>query len=192
MLGCRIRLVEEVRVVLGGTIRRGYLAVWLLLIVAVVVPTAVRLATWQPDQPYITVVGADGHTHRVTLTEMKELPVVLRFGEAQNQFGNWRDDGTYTGALVTDILTAVGERAADLQIAASDGYHVLLDASRLADPAYPVVLAYAKDGSEVPDWQDGFRLVVLPEDGAVSNEEYDAESAGSYWVKNVERVTVEP
>jgi hypothetical protein len=53
-----------------------------------------------------------------------------------------------------------------------------------------MVLAYALDGISIPDWKDGFRLVVLPEGGRVSNEAYRAASAGSFWVKNVERITL--
>jgi hypothetical protein len=54
------------------------------------------------------------------------------------------------------------------------------------------VLSYAFDGVPVPTWSDGFRIVVLPLDGRVSNEEAQAVSAGSYWVRNVARIVISP
>jgi hypothetical protein len=68
---------------------------------------------------------------------------------------------------------------------------VTIERARVEDEEYPMVLAYAFNGVEVPAWTDGFRIVVLPEDGRISNEEYAATSAGSYWVKNVVRLTLQ-
>ena len=53
-----------------------------------------------------------------------------------------------------------------------------------------MILAYAYDGVEVPSWEMGFRIAVLPEDGNVGNEEYGATSAGSFWVMNVEQIVL--
>lgn len=176
--------------VLGqGAVRRGYIAVWMVLVVAVVVPTAVRLVMWDADTPRITIVRVDGEI-RVALDELKALPMVSRTGDAQNQFGNWREGGMYTGVLLADLLSSLGEEVRDVRVVATDGYSIALEAWRILDPEYPVVLAYAMDGVEIPDWEDGPRLVVLPEDGAVSNEEYGAESAGSFWVKNVDQIVL--
>ncbi len=167
-------------------IRRDYLIAWLLLIVAIVVPTIVRINSSAPG-PAIVVVTAQGKERTVSLARMKEMPTLARKGTYQNQFGNWRDEGVYTGVLISDL---VGKDADfdTIRVVATDGYEVTLDRARVLDPAYPVVIAYAFDGKEVPAWSDGFRIAVLPEDGAVSNEEYNAVSAGSFWVKNVARL----
>jgi len=76
-------------------------------------------------------------------------------------------------------------------VAADDGYTVVIERARLEDPDYPVVLAFEMDGVSVPEWEDGYRIAVLPEDGSVSNEEFGVESAGSFWVKNVVRITLQ-
>jgi hypothetical protein len=78
-----------------------------------------------------------------------------------------------------------------IDVVARDGYRVSIERRRVEDPDYPVVLAYAKDGVAVPTWEDGFRIAVLPVDGRVSNEEYDAGSAGSYWVKKANRIVLQ-
>ena len=55
-----------------------------------------------------------------------------------------------------------------------------------------MILAFQMDGIEIPDWEDGFRIAVLPTDGGVSNAEYGVESAGSYWVMRVSRLILQP
>jgi len=175
--------------VVGPTIRKGYVIAWVLLIVAVALPTAIRLAMREPDSPAVVVAGLNTE-HWVTLDDLKEMASLSRAGDAQNQFGNWREAGTYTGVLLTALFETLGETVRDVEVVATDGYRVVLEEWRILDSEYPVVLAYAMDGVEIPDWEDGPRIVVLPEDGSVSNEEYAAESAGSYWVKNVERIVL--
>lgn len=168
-------------------VRRGMVAGLVLLTLLVVAPLAVRWLTRAPaDEPAVTVVDARGEERRVGLREMKRLPAHERQGEAQNQYGNWRDGGVYTGALLLDILGTGPYET--VEAVAEDGYRVTIERARVEDEDYPMVLAYARDGAAVPAWEDGFRLVVLPEDGRVSNEEYQADSAGSFWVKNVARL----
>jgi len=170
-------------------IRSGYLAAWLLLIVAVITPTLLRIDFGEAG-PTVTIVVLDGNARTVSLEEMKRLPTVSRRGTCQNQYGNWRDEGTYTGVRLADLVGADVDYEA-IRVIARDGYEVLIMRSRIEDLAYPVVLAYAFDGTEVPGWADGFRIAVLPEDGNVGNEEYGVDSAGSYWVKNVERIILQ-
>jgi len=161
----------------------------LLLMLAVALPLVVRWASGLGDSgPAVEIAWADGTTRRVGLADIRRHPQVVRRGEAQNQYGNWRDAGTYTGVLLTDLLR--GSDYVEIEVRAIDGYQMAVERSRVEDPAFPMVLAYALDGISVPDWEDGFRLVVLPEGGRVSNEAYRTVSAGSYWVKNVERITL--
>jgi len=171
-----------------GAIRRGVLLAWLLVIAAVVVPVVVRMAGPTPG-PGVVIVGIDGSERSVLLAQMKRLPALTREGTYQNQFGNWRDKGIYTGVFLTDLIGDTADFSG-IRAVATDGYEVTIDRDRVLDRDYPVVLAYAFDGQEVPTWADGFRIAVLPEDGAVSNEEYHAVSAGSYWVKNVARLVL--
>ncbi len=164
---------------LAGGLRRGVLIAWLLLIVAVVVPVLIRMNSPAPG-PTIILVTTDGAECSISLAQMKRLPALSRKGTYQNQLGNWCDEGVYTGVLLTDLL---GKDVAftGVRVVASDGYEVTIDRLRILDPNYPVVLAYAFNGEEVPTWGDDFRIAVLPGDGSVSNEEYHAASAGSCW-----------
>lgn len=163
---------------------------FVLLIAACVVPFAVR--TLLPEQgPSIDIVGSTGVIRTVSLAAMKGMPERLtRAGSAQNQYGNWRDQGIYSGVPIASLIRENVYGA--LEIEAADGYRITIPHARIDDPDYPVILAFAEGGVEVPSWDAGFRLVVLPEDGDVSNAEYGVESAGSYWVKQVVRVRVLP
>jgi len=156
-----------------------------LLTLAVAAPLVVRWMS-EPRGPAVEIVLATGQARSVSLSEMRRLPVLTRRGEYQNQFENWRDGGIYTGVRLSDL---VGNAEYDtLDVVAADGYRVSIARSRVESVDYPMVLAFAFDGVDVPAWQDGFRIAVLPEDGRVSNEEYGAVSAGSDWAKNVLRM----
>jgi hypothetical protein len=149
---------------------------------------AIRWAL-EPRGPALRIVLLTGEEQRVDLSQLLRLPTVSRRGESQNQYGNWRDAGTYTGVLLCDLFGAATYK--EVEVVAADGYRVAIDRARVENADYPIVLAYAFNGVRVPAWADGFRVVVLPEDGRVSNEEYEATSAGSYWVKNVVRLTLQ-
>ncbi len=168
-------------------VRRGMVAVLILLIAAVAVPLAVRWMT-EPRGPSFSIVLPSGAEQKIDLAHLRRMPQLVRRGEAQNQFGNWKDGGTYSGVLLTTLLS--GTSYDEVDVVAKDGYRMTIERTRVEDPDYPMVLAYALDGISVPAWKDGFRLVVLPEGGRVSNEEYRALSAGSYWVKNVVRIVL--
>jgi len=162
---------------------------WAALALGIVVAAFLRLGP-APSGPTVIIVALDGTERTLSLEEMKALPGVSRRGIYQNQYGNWRDEGFYEGVLLTELI---GEEAsyASIRVVAADGYAVTIERSRVEDPGFPIVLAYALDGERVPDWADGFRIAVLPQSGRVGNEDYGVESAGSYWVKNVERIEVQ-
>lgn len=169
-------------------LRRGMLVGLTVLAAVVAAALATRWAL-EPRGPALRIVLLTGEERRVDLSQLRRLPVVSRRGESQNQYGNWRDAGTYTGVLLRDLLGVVAYE--DVEVAGADGYRVTIERARVEDEEYPMVLAYAFNGVEVPAWTDGFRIVVLPDDGRVSNEEYEATSAGSYWVKNVNHIVLE-
>jgi hypothetical protein len=168
-------------------VRRGALVGLVVLTTAVAVALAVRW-TIEPRGPTFRIALKTGEERAIGLSQLRRLPVLARRGEYQNQYGNWRDVGTYTGVLLRDLLGAADYE--DVEVVAADGYRITIDRARVEDAEYPMVLAFAFDGVPVPAWLDGFRLVVLPEDGRVSNDEYRAVSAGSYWAKNVHRIVL--
>jgi len=171
-------------------IRPAYLIGFLAVIVAVVVPILVRWAA-VPDGPAIEIVDVVGQERTVTLQEIKGLPLLCRRGSYENQFGNWRDEGDYCGVRLVDLLGPASDYAS-IAVVAEDGYRFEIGRERVEDPDYPVVLAFSFGGQVVPDWTDGYRIAVLPADGGVSNAEYGVESAGSFWVKNVVRLVLQP
>lgn len=162
---------------------------FVLLIAACVTPLVIRSLV-PATGPSVQIVETSGSIRTITLSEMKKLPVLTREGGYQNQYGNWRDQGVYSGVLLTDLTE--DREYASLEVVAEDGYRLTIDKWRVDDPEYPMVLAFRMNGVDVPDWEDGFRIAVLPEDGNVSNTDYGVESAGSYWVKRIIRVIVQP
>jgi hypothetical protein len=162
---------------------------FVLLIAACITPLVIR--SLLPEmEPSIEIVDVGGGIRTIALSEMKKMPVLTREGSYQNQYGNWRDQGTYSGVLLADLI---GDRIyTSLDVMAEDGYRVTVDRSRVEGFDYPMILAFGVDEIEVPDWEDGFRVAVLPEDGGVSNADYGVESAGSYWVRRVLRLILHP
>ncbi|MBN1857925.1 hypothetical protein JW848_01830 [Candidatus Bipolaricaulota bacterium] len=167
-------------------IRRGWLLAFVALMLAVLAPIVLRSAL-ERKTFLVEIVFPGGGIISVLLEDAKRIGGIEREGVYQNQYGNWRDDGVYQGVLLSELIgTNVAYDA--LLVTAADGYAVRIERSRVEDSDYPMVLAYRFNGTDVPAWEDGPRIAVLPEDGDVSNAEYDAESAGSYWVKDVHRI----
>jgi len=162
---------------------------FVVLIAACIAPLVVR-SLLPAGGPSIQIVESNSVVRTVTLSEMKMMPIRTTESGYQNQYGNWRDQGTYSGVLLTDLMK--DHDYASLEIVAEDGYRMSIDRWRVEDAGYPMVLSFRMDGVDVPDWEDGFRIAVLPESGGVSNAEYGVESAGSYWVKRVSRLILQP
>ena len=168
---------------MSGGIQKRPLALFLLVLAAVVLVLVVRWAT-APSEPGIEIVDAAGLSRIVSLTEIRRYAAVERPGAYQNQFGNWGGDAVYTGVRLRDLLP--GDYTA-VTVFAEDGYRARFTRAQIADNAYPVIVAYCVDGVCMPDLDQGFRIAVLPEDGDVGNAEYGVDSAGSYWVRDVVR-----
>ena len=162
---------------------------FVLLVAACVAPLVVRSLLPEAG-PSIEIVETGDVVRTITLSEMKKMPLLTRAGSYQNQYGNWRDQGTYSGVLLSALIEDYDY--VSLEVVAEDGYRVTIDRALIEDSDYPMVLAFRMDGVDVPDWEDGFRIAVLPEDGSVSNADYDVESAGSYWVTRVNRLIPQP
>jgi hypothetical protein len=167
-----------------GAWRWPYLIAWALAVLALILAFALRMTAPDGEPAILEIQDVDGRVREISLVELKRLPGLTRRGSYQNQFGNWRDEGLYEGALLSALLGA-GTAYRMVRVIASDGYRIDIERERVEDTAYPMVLAYARDGVELPAWEEGPRIAVLPPDGDVSNEEYGTDSAGSFWVKNV-------
>ncbi|MEM5812326.1 MAG: hypothetical protein QW286_01280, partial [Candidatus Aenigmatarchaeota archaeon] len=111
--------------------------------------------------------------------EMLSMPAIERNGSFQNSYGNIRGQGDYKGVRVADLIELVGGMTEEqiVTVRAIDGYCQNFTYSNV----YPnesqyqyqgdMVLAYQYNGTLIPDYQDGPRLMFLPEDGYFSNDD---------------------
>jgi hypothetical protein len=145
----------------------------------------------------------------LSISDLKLMETAQGWSSFQNQFDNWRGYGEYVGVKVSDLVDLVGGMAERdvVQIVSFDGYSQEFGYENM----YPngtwqsiqgdIVLAYSLNGTEVLDWTDGMRLVMLPEDEGYSNQdcEYTSltgmgyhvyPSAGARWVRFVSFIEV--
>lgn len=156
-----------------------------------------------PTDPYVTVVGT-GTSLNVTLSDMLLMESVIGNSSYQNTYGNVRGQGIYTGVNISDLVDLVGGMADDdiLKVTAGDGYSQTFERAKV----YPnsttfeiqgyMILAYEYNGSIVPDYEEGFRLAFIPEDGYYTNADANdttdpnPSGAGPQWVSNVSKIEV--
>jgi hypothetical protein len=157
----------------------------LALVIIVAGGSIAALLVLQPQtsdaNPSLEVVGL-GMSLNFTLSDLQAETPVIRNGSYQNSFGNVRGGGEYQGVLVSDLIDAAGGMGINdtITVKASDGYSMTFEYSKV----YPnqsiwevqgdMVIAYGYNGSLVPDYEDGFRLMFLPEDGYYSNADANA------------------
>lgn len=156
------------------------------------------------------IVVVRGHDEDVTLTvsDLKLMEAVQGWSSFQNQYDNWRSYGEYVGVRVSDLVGLVGMGEGDIvRIRSFDGYEQEFGYENV----YPngtwyglqgdMVLAYALNGTEVLEWADGMRLVMLPTDEGYSNQDCEDTSlpgmgyhvypsAGARWVRFVSFIEV--
>jgi hypothetical protein len=133
------------------------------------------------------------------------------YSSYQNFYGNWKGHGIYEGVPISELLELVGgiQQGDVLRIEASDGYYqeycywnVYPNETWYAAQG-DMILAYALNGTFVPDWTNGFEVAFLPNDGAYSNDDCVATSAegqggneylsaGSRWIKDISKIIVIP
>ncbi|MHA2080476.1 MAG: hypothetical protein ACW99H_04955, partial [Candidatus Thorarchaeota archaeon] len=156
------------------------------------------------DEPLVLVSGSSGTSINVTLTEMTQLTTITRNGSYQNSFGNVRGVGIYTGILISDLVELVGGMTEDnlVMVIASDGYNQTFEYSKVYpntaiwDIQGDMILAYEFNGTTVPEFEKGFKLMFLPEDGYYSNADAnettdpDPYAAGPQLVSNVAEIRV--
>jgi DMSO/TMAO reductase YedYZ molybdopterin-dependent catalytic subunit len=164
----------------------------------------------EPTSETIVSVVKGLDERNLTLDNMKDMTSVQGTSSYQNRFGNWRGLGEYKGVTLQRMADLVGGMQSGdvMTISASDGYEQNLSYYQVyADASYQavqgwIILAYQFNTTEVPDWADGPMIAVLAPDGAFSNVDFNATaakdqeylsstSAGSIWVKNVERIEIQ-
>ena len=159
------------------------------------------------DEFSIKLINLDGNVELLTLNSIEnDYEITSGFSSYQNRFGNWRGKGSYRGVLLSDIIKKMGGISIGdlIKVSATDEYSQFYNYNN----CYPtgeiktiqgnIILAYEYNGTKVPNWHDGFQIVMLPEDGAYSNEdlnasnpiEFHGQSAGARWVKNVAKIEI--
>ena len=162
------------------------------------------------DSITLSIIGRTGTEENMTLSEIAELDSIEAVSSYQNRFGNWRGFGTYQGVNLSALADLVGgmEPGDVMTLTASDGYYqnlsyyqVYPDDECLAVQG-PSILAYEFNGTLSPSWEDGPMVAMLAPDEAFSNDDFNSTcakdpeflgstSAGSLWVKNVERIQIQ-
>lgn len=161
------------------------------------------------DTVILEISGNDGNEIELTFAEMKDLSYLEAISSYQNRFNNWRGYGTYRGVALSTLAGQVGGMAAGdvMTVIASDGYSQNLSYSQVfpgddaEDIQGQIVLAYTYNDTTIPDWDSGPMIAVLAPDEAFSNDDFNATkpdgvefsgstSAGSIWVKNVQRIEI--
>jgi 3',5'-cyclic AMP phosphodiesterase CpdA len=182
-------------------------------IVFTVTPTSIdwEVVEVEPEDPEsltIIISGTEGNI-TVGITELLTMIPVEGYSSYENNFGNWRDQGNYTGVLISDLLELVGGMGINdtLRVKSIDGYYqdfcygnVYPNSTWLSIQG-PFILAYSYEGEMPPDWEEGLRTAFIPEDGAYSNDDclatscegqggYEYLSAGARWIKYVAYIEV--
>lgn len=180
-----------------------------IVLVAVVISGGAMAALYfmQPTdntpEPFVEIVGI-GVAQNVTLSDMLAMTTVSGNSSYQNTYGNIRGGGIYTGVRVSDLVDLVGGMGENdsLRIVADDDYSQSFERSKV----YPnstylgiqgeMILAYSFNGTAVPNYEEGFRVAFIPEDGYYSNADANETTdpnpvaAGPQWVSNVVRIEV--
>jgi len=159
----------------------------------------------------ISCYGRKGELE-ITAAELEAMSVISGQSCFQNIYGNFRGEGTYRGVPVSRLVEAVGgmEPGDQLLVYSGDGYVQ----AYAYENVYPreagwygyqgdMILAIEYNGTTPPEWEDGYRIVFLPEDGVYDNSDCEHssapgqgwhlyQSAGSRWVRMVTRLEVLP
>jgi predicted phosphodiesterase len=156
----------------------------------------------------VLIVGNNEHI-TLSIDDLLFMDSIQGFSSFQNQFGNWHGQGNYKGVQIATLIELVDgiNPTSKLRITASDGfkqtycYWNIYPNESWYELQGDMILAYSYNNSIVPDWNDGLRLVMLPQDGAYSNEDCIStsaagmgcqtyQSAGARWVRWVQIIEV--
>lgn len=156
----------------------------------------------------VTLIGSADEEETVDLAALEDMDFVEAISSYQNRYGNWRGLGTYGGVELRDLADLVGGMGEGdvMTVTATDGYvanlsyeQVYADAECL-EVQGQIILAYEFNRSLMSE-EDWPMVAVLAPDEAFSNDDFNATcsdlpefemltSAGSMWIKNVERIEI--
>ena len=159
-----------------------------------------------PQKEDVLTVRWQNDEFDFTLQELLVLPVAEGYGSFQNRYGNWGGQGWYAGVEVKHLLEQFDLQGANISFIATDGYNQNLGVGNIEPSTQwlaiqgKAIIAYSFNNQTVPDWQNGPRLMFLPDDGGYSNQ--DAEdttptgfvipaSAGERCVRNVRYIDIQ-
>ena len=196
----------------GGMGKKKLVALVVVAAVLIAVPIgylAIESMSSVSSGVIITLVGKSGDEQEVTLEDVEDMANLEAVSSYQNMFGNWRGTGTYKGVELGALADLAGgmEPGDVMTITASDGYsqnlsyYQVYPEGECLETQGKSVLAYQFNGTTCPDWEDGPMVSMLSPDKAFSNMDFNdtcardpeflgSASAGSLWVKNVERIQI--
>ena len=173
-----------------------------------IVPVELTPPSLERDR--VVVRGPDADM-TLSLTDLTNMDTISGWSSFQNQYDNWRGYGLYQGVLVSDLVELVGGVGVSgiVRVTAFDGYSQDFSYDNVHPNASwheaqgDMILAFGMNGTNVLDWTDGMRLVMLPLDEAYSNDDCLATSspgmgyhvypsAGARWVRFVSVIEVIP
>nr|KXH72712.1 MAG: hypothetical protein AM325_01425 [Candidatus Thorarchaeota archaeon SMTZ1-45] len=160
------------------------------------------------ERDRVVIRGSDEDV-TLSLSDLTDMETIEGWSSFQNQLGNWRGYGLYRGVRVSDLLELVGGMGNSdiVRVISFDGYSQNFS----YDNVYPnsswydiqgdMILAFKMNETDVLEWTDGMRLVMLPADEAYSNEDCLTTSAlgmgcqtylsaGARWVRFVSFIEV--
>jgi Icc protein len=159
--------------------------------------------------PTAVTVKGHGITVNFTLEDLNLMEQIGGYSSFQNNWGNIKGQGTYVGVEISTLLCFVGNMSdgETLRVTATDlfaqeyGYGNVYPNSTWLALQGQMILAISYNSSEVPTWQDGPRIAMLPSDGLYDNNDCNQTSypgqgywlyasAGWRWVSNVALIEV--
>ena len=131
-------------------------------------------------------------------------------GSFQNQYGNIKGQGTYSGIPIRKLLEQVGGMTEKdkLVVHCVDGYqqefayaNVYPEQAGWQEHQGEMILAVRFNGQGLPEWEDGYRVAFLTADGLYDNKDCEKtsvpgegwnqyKSAGARWVRFVVKLEV--
>ncbi len=169
-----------------------------------------RIALGRPsiDREHIVLKGNDEDI-TLSMDDLVTQETISGFSSFENQLGNWGGLGEYEGVAISELISLIGGMTPSqtLKVISSDGFEQTFCYCNVYPNATwysyqgDMILAFEYNGTLVPDWSDGLRLVMLPEDSAYSLADCLAtsapgqgcniySSAGARWVRYVSIIEV--
>ena len=169
------------------------LSLLILLIGALLVtgcqPAAAPEPTEAPEaenESVLEVVGLDGSSKALTLSELQALPAYEGWGGTMSSTGRITPPATFKGVTVEELCDLVGglEEGMAVRIVAEDGYAMTISYDQIAtgdftvydpgtgeetttDDRLRVVLAYEREGEPLPAKEEGtLRMIMLNDDNS--------------------------